>query len=213
VPEGREFKAIQIGGPSGGCIPKEHWDLPIDFDSLWEAGAMMGSGGMIVMDNTTCMVDVAKYFLDFLIDESCGKCIPCRLGLQRLRELLGEFSAGRGSLEDLEELDSLAHAVRDGSLCALGGSAPNPVLATLRYFRDEYEAHILHRKCPAAVCKELITYSINPELCNGCTACARECPQGAITGTKKEPHTLDASLCIKCGACHEVCKFGAVAVA
>ena len=212
VPEGREFKAIQVGGPSGGCIPKEHWDLPIDFDSLWEAGAMMGSGGMIVMDNSTCMVDVAKYFLDFLIDESCGKCIPCRLGLQRMRALLEEFSAGKGSLEDLEELNSLAQAVKDGSLCALGGSAPNPVLSTLQYFREEYEAHILQKKCPAAVCKELITYSINPELCNGCTACARECPQGAITGTKKEPHSLDASLCIKCGVCHEVCKFGAVEV-
>ena len=213
VPENREFKAIQIGGPSGGCIPKEHWDLPIDFDSLREAGAMMGSGGMIVMDNSTCMVDVAKFFLDFLIDESCGKCIPCRLGLKRMRELLEEFSTGQGSLADLDELESLSEAVKDGSLCALGGSAPNPVLTTLRYFRDEYEAHILHQKCPAAVCKELITYTINPELCNGCTACAQECPQGAITGTKKEPHTLNASLCIKCGACFEACKFGAVAVA
>jgi len=212
VPESREFKAIQIGGPSGGCIPREEWQLPIDFDSLWEAGAMMGSGGMIVMDNSTCMVDVAKFFLDFLIDESCGKCIPCRLGLKRMRELLEEFSAGKGSLADLEELQSLSEAVKDGSLCALGGSAPNPVLTTLRYFREEYEAHILHQKCPAGVCKELITYAINPELCNGCTACVAECPQGAITGTKKEPHQLNASLCIKCGACFEVCKFGAVAV-
>ncbi len=213
VPAAREFKAIQIGGPSGGCIPREHWDLPIDFDSLWDAGAIMGSGGMIVMDSSTCMVDVAKFFLDFLIDESCGKCIPCRLGLKRMRELLEEFSAGKGSLADLDELESLSEAVKDGSLCALGGSAPNPVLTTLRYFRDEYEAHILHQKCPAAVCKELIAYTINPELCNGCTACVGECPQGAITGTKKEPHTLNASLCIKCGACFEVCKFGAVAVA
>ena len=213
VPKSKEFKAVQIGGPSGGCIPREHWDLPIDFDSLWEAGAMMGSGGMIVMDNSTCMVDLAKYFLDFLMDESCGKCIPCRLGLKRMREHLEEFSSGKGSLEDLEELLSLSEAVKEGSLCALGGSAPNPVLTTLRYFRDEYEAHILHRKCPAAVCKELITYTINPELCNGCTACVRECPQGAITGTKKEPHTLNGSLCIKCGACLEVCKFEAVAVA
>lgn len=212
VPENREFKAIQIGGPSGGCIPKELWDLPIDFDSLWDAGAMMGSGGMIVMDNSTCMVDVAKFFLDFLIDESCGKCIPCRLGLKRMREILEEFSTGKGSLADLEELQSLAEAVKDGSLCALGGSAPNPVLTTLRYFRNEYEAHILERKCPAAVCKELITYTINPELCNGCTACVRECPQGAITGEKKEPHRLNAALCIKCGACFEVCKFGAVEV-
>jgi NADH:ubiquinone oxidoreductase subunit F (NADH-binding)/NAD-dependent dihydropyrimidine dehydrogenase PreA subunit/(2Fe-2S) ferredoxin len=213
VPENREFKAIQIGGPSGGCIPKEQWGLPIDFDSLWDAGAIMGSGGMIVMDNSTCMVDVAKFFLDFLIDESCGKCIPCRLGLKRMRELLEEFSTGKGSLEDLTELESLSEAVKDGALCALGGSAPNPVLTTLRYFRDEYEAHILQGKCPAAVCKDLIAYSINPELCNGCTACVGECPQGAITGTKKEPQTLNTSLCIKCGACHEVCKFGAVAVA
>jgi NADH:ubiquinone oxidoreductase subunit F (NADH-binding)/(2Fe-2S) ferredoxin len=212
VPETKEFKAIQIGGPSGGCIPKELWDLPIDFDSLWDAGAMMGSGGMIVMDNSTCMVDVAKFFLDFLIDESCGKCIPCRLGLKRMREILEEISTGRGSLADLEELQSLSEAVKDGSLCALGGSAPNPVLTTLRYFRNEYEAHILERRCPAAVCKELITYTINPELCNGCTACVRECPQGAITGEKKEPHRLNAALCIKCGACFEVCKFGAVEV-
>jgi NADH:ubiquinone oxidoreductase subunit F (NADH-binding)/(2Fe-2S) ferredoxin/Pyruvate/2-oxoacid:ferredoxin oxidoreductase delta subunit len=213
VPENREFKAIQIGGPSGGCIPKEQWDLPIDFDSLREAGAIMGSGGMIVMDNSTCMVDVAKFFLDFLIDESCGKCIPCRLGLKRMREILEEFSTGRGSLADLDELESLSQAVKDGSLCALGGSAPNPVLTTLRYFRQEYEAHILEHRCPAAVCKALITYTINPELCNGCTACQAECPQNAITGEKKKPHSLDPSLCIKCGACFEVCKFGAVAVA
>jgi NADH:ubiquinone oxidoreductase subunit F (NADH-binding) len=212
VAESKKFKAIQIGGPSGGCIPQEHWDLPIDFDSLWDAGAMMGSGGMIVMDNSTCMVDVAKFFLDFLIDESCGKCVPCRLGLKRMREVLEEFSTGRGSLKDLEELQSLSEAVKDGSLCALGGSAPNPVLTTLRYFRDEYESHILQHRCPATVCKDLITYSINPELCNGCTACANECPQEAITGVKKEPHQLNAALCIKCGACYEVCKFEAVEV-
>jgi NADH:ubiquinone oxidoreductase subunit F (NADH-binding)/(2Fe-2S) ferredoxin len=212
VPESKEFKAIQIGGPSGGCIPKELWDLPIDFDSLWDAGAMMGSGGMIVMDNSTCMVDVAKFFLDFLIDESCGKCIPCRLGLKRLRDMLEEFSSGKGLASDIKDLDSLSAAVKDGSLCALGGSAPNPVLSTLRYFRGEYEAHILEHKCPAAVCKDLITYSITEELCNGCTACARECPQGAITGAKKEPHHLNPALCIKCGACYEACKFGAVAV-
>ncbi|MBM4283786.1 MAG: 4Fe-4S dicluster domain-containing protein [Deltaproteobacteria bacterium] len=212
VPEAREFKAIQIGGPSGGCIPRELWDLPIDFDSLWDAGAMMGSGGMIVMDNSTCMVDVAKFFLDFLIDESCGKCIPCRLGLKRMRDILEEFSSGKGSLADLEELQSLSEAVQDGALCGLGSSGPNPVLTTLRYFRDEYEAHILGRRCPAGVCKDLITYAINQELCNGCMACVRECPQGAITGEKKQPHQLDATLCIKCGACFEVCKFGAVEV-
>ena len=212
VPEPKEFKAIQIGGPSGGCIPQGQWDLPIDFDSLWDAGAMMGSGGMIVMDNSTCMVDVAKFFLDFLIDESCGKCVPCRLGLKRMREVLEEFSTGKGSVQDLEELQSLSEAVKDGSLCALGGSAPNPVLTTLRYFRDEYESHIFQHRCPAAVCKDLITYTINQELCNGCTACTNECPQEAITGIKKEPHQLNSALCIKCGACYEVCKFGAVAV-
>jgi NADH:ubiquinone oxidoreductase subunit F (NADH-binding)/Pyruvate/2-oxoacid:ferredoxin oxidoreductase delta subunit/(2Fe-2S) ferredoxin len=212
VPESKEFKAIQIGGPAGGCIPQELWNLPIDFDSLRDAGAMMGSGGMIVMDNSTCMVDVAKFFLDFLIDESCGKCIPCRLGLKRMREVLEEFSAGKGSTRDLDELESLSEAVKDGSLCALGGSAPNPVLTTLRYFREEYESHILSHKCPAAVCKDLITYVIQPERCNGCTACANECPQGAITGNKKEPHRLNPALCIRCGACFEVCKFGAVEV-
>jgi len=212
IPGGKEFKAVQTGGPSGGCIPQHFLDLPVDYDSLQEVGSIMGSGGMIVMDNSTCMVDVAKFFLDFLIDESCGKCIPCRLGLKRMREILEEISTGRGSLADLEELQSLSEAVKDGSLCALGGSAPNPVLTALRYFRNEYEAHILERRCPAAVCKELITYTINPELCNGCTACVRECPQGAITGEKKEPHRLNAALCIKCGACFEVCKFGAVEV-
>jgi NADP-reducing hydrogenase subunit HndC len=212
IPGGHEFKAVQTGGPSGGCIPKEMWDLPIDFDSLWKAGAMMGSGGMIVMDQSTCMVDLAKYFIAFLMDESCGKCTPCRLGLKRMYAMLDEFSQGKGTMADLEELASLAQAVQDASLCALGGSAPNPVLTTLRYFRDEYEAHILEKKCPAKVCRELITYSINPENCTGCTLCARECPAGAISGIKKEAHQIDASLCIKCGACADACKFGAVEV-
>jgi NADP-reducing hydrogenase subunit HndC len=212
IPGGHEFKAVQTGGPSGGCIPKEMWDLPIDFDSLWKAGAMMGSGGMIVMDQSTCMVDLAKYFIAFLMDESCGKCTPCRLGLKRMYAMLDEFSQGKGTMADLEELASLAQAVQDASLCALGGSAPNPVLTTIRYFRDEYEAHILEKKCPAKVCRELITYSINQENCTGCTLCARECPAGAISGVKKEAHQIDASLCIKCGACTDVCKFGAVEV-
>lgn len=212
IPGGGEFKAIQTGGPSGGCIPKDRWDLPIDFDSLWEAGSMMGSGGMIVMDHSTCMVDVAKYFIEFLMDESCGKCTPCRLGLKRMHAMLEDFSHGRGAPAELDELASLAQAIQDGSLCALGGSAPNPVLSTIRYFRDEYEAHILERRCPAKVCKDLITYRINPELCNGCTLCARECPAGAITGVKKQAHSLEPSLCIKCGACAESCKEGAVEV-
>jgi NADP-reducing hydrogenase subunit HndC len=212
IPGGREFKAVQTGGPSGGCIPKNKWDLPIDFDSLWKAGSMMGSGGMIVMDQSTCMVDVSKYFLDFLMDESCGKCVPCRLGLKRMHAMLERFSKGEGALEELDELISLAEAVRDGSLCALGGSAPNPVLSTLRYFRDEYEAHIRDGRCPAKVCKDLISFSINPELCNGCMLCTKQCPVGAVSGEKKKPHAIDASLCIKCGACAEVCKFGAVEV-
>jgi NADP-reducing hydrogenase subunit HndC len=173
---------------------------------------MMGSGGMIVMDQSTCMVDLAKYFIAFLMDESCGKCTPCRLGLKRMYAMLDEFSQGKGTMADLEELASLAQAVQDASLCALGGSAPNPVLTTIRYFRDEYEAHILEKKCPAKVCRELITYRINPENCTGCTLCARECPAGAISGVKKEAHQIDASLCIKCGACADACKFGAVEV-
>jgi len=212
VPGDREFKAVQTGGPSGGCIPKEKWDLPIDFDSLWEAGSIMGSGGMIVMDQSTCMVDVAKYFLDFLMDESCGKCTPCRLGLKRMHAMLEEFSRGQGTLEDLDELTSLAQAVQDASLCALGGSAPNPVLTTLRYFREEYEAHILKKQCPAKVCRDLITFTVNPELCSGCTLCARECPAGAIAGAKKEAHRINPALCIKCGACAEACKFGAIEI-
>jgi NADP-reducing hydrogenase subunit HndC len=212
VPEGNQFKAIQTGGPSGGCIPKEQLDLSIDYDSLIQAGAIMGSGGMIVMDQGTCMVDMAKYFLDFLMDESCGKCVPCRLGVERMHEMLDDFSKGRGTIEELDELESLALAVKDGAFCALGGTAPNPVLSTIRHFRHEYEAHILKKRCPAKVCKELITYSINVEACNGCTLCAKECPAGAISGRKKLPHRIDSSLCVKCGACAEACKFGAVEV-
>ncbi|MBU4277637.1 MAG: NADH-quinone oxidoreductase subunit NuoF [Proteobacteria bacterium] len=212
VPGSDHFKAVQTGGPSGGCLPWQDADLPVDFDSLIAAGSMMGSGGMIVMDDRDCMVDVAKYFLGFLEEESCGKCFPCRLGVPRLRETLNRFSKGQGTVEDIDDLYSLAEAIKAGSLCALGGTAPNAVLSTLRYFRDEYEAHILEHRCPAGVCKDLITYSIDPEVCTGCRACARACPQNAVTGEKKKPHTIDESLCIRCGMCFESCKFGAVQV-
>ncbi len=212
VPGQDHFKAVQTGGPSGGCIPHELGHTPVDFDSLTKAGSMMGSGGMIVMDDRDCVVDVARYFLRFLEDESCGKCLPCRLGLKSMLQFLDAFARGEGLVEDIEELESLARAVQDGSLCALGGSAPNPVLTTLRYFREEYEAHILREKCPAGVCKDLITYRIDPEACTGCGTCARSCPQQCITGEKKKPHTIDETRCIRCGMCMESCKFGAVTV-
>jgi NADH:ubiquinone oxidoreductase subunit F (NADH-binding) len=212
VPGGEPFKAVQTGGPSGGCLPYELKDTPVDFDSLTKAGSMMGSGGMIVMDKRDCVVDVARYFLRFLEEESCGKCIPCRLGLTRMREMLDDFSRGQGTEEDLAELKSLARAIKDGSLCALGGSAPNPVLTTIRYFKDEYLAHIKEKRCPAGVCKDLITYRIDQEKCTGCMACARACPQGAISGKKKKPHAINESECIRCGICLESCKFEAVTV-
>ncbi len=212
VPGGKPFKAVQTGGPSGGCIPYKLKDTPVDYDSLTAAGSMMGSGGMIVMDERDCMVDVALYFLNFLEEESCGKCIPCRLGLTRMKEFLELFSKGEGTEEDIEELLSLAAAIQDGSLCALGGSAPNPVITTIRYFREEYLAHIKDGKCPAGVCKELITYQIDQDKCTGCMSCARMCPQDAISGKKKKPHTIDESKCIRCGICLETCKFGAVMV-
>lgn len=212
VPNGQEFKAIQTGGPSGGCVPKNEWNMPLDFDSLLSAGSMMGSGGMIVMDQSTCMVDMAKHFIDFLMDESCGKCVPCRLGLKRMHTMLDQFTKGRGSMQDLDELISLSEAVKDGALCALGGSAPTPVLSTIRYFRDEYEAHIMGKRCPAKVCKDLITFSVKDELCSGCAKCVNECPAGAISGEKDKPHRIDTSLCVKCGACAEICEFGAVEV-
>lgn len=212
VPGGDDFKAVQTGGPSGGCVPYELADTPVDFDSLAKVGSMMGSGGMIIMDKRDCVVDIARYFTHFLEEESCGKCLPCRLGLKRMGEMLDDFRAGRGSEKDLEDIQSLARAIQDGSLCALGGSAPNPVLTTLRYFRDEYLAHINEQRCPAGVCKDLITFTIDAEACTGCMTCARACPQGAITGKKKKPHVLDESLCIRCGVCLESCKFGAVLV-
>ncbi len=209
VPQGKKFKAVQTGGPSGGCIPERLLDLPVDYEALTEAGSMMGSGGMIVMDEDTCMVDVAKYFLEFLEGESCGKCVPCREGVRRARQVLSRITAGEGNQGDIELLEDLALTLQDGALCALGSSAANPVISTLSYFRDEYEAHIRDKRCPAGVCPDLIEYYIDPEACTGCTLCARKCPNEAIFGEKKQPHRIDTEKCIKCGACIEVCKFGA----
>ncbi len=208
---GAKIKAVQTGGPSGGCIPAEMFDLTIDYDSLSAAGSIMGSGGMIVMDENTCMVDVAKYFMNFLKDESCGKCFTCRKGTQRMHEILDDVTKGRGTVERLDLLEELANTVKDTTMCGLGQTASNPVLSTLRYFRDEYEEHVVKGKCRAGVCKELITYSINEE-CNGCTACARACPEDAITGEKKERHIIDQVKCIKCGACKNACKFEAIEI-
>ncbi len=212
IPKGRKFKAVQTGGPSGGCIPEKYIDMPVDFDELAKIGSMMGSGGMIVMDERTCMVDVAKYFLKFLEDESCGKCVPCREGIKQMRIILDRICQGKGKEEDIDTLEWMSQAIKDGSLCALGGSAPNPVLTTLMYFKDEYEAHIKEKKCPAGVCKELISYLIDKELCTGCHACVRACPTKAAAGEKKAPHFIDKDKCIKCGACFEVCKFDAVKI-
>jgi NADH-quinone oxidoreductase subunit F len=207
---GRKFKAVQTGGPSGGVIPESLLDLPVDFDRLTEVGSMMGSGGMIVMDDRTCMVDVARYFVNFLTEESCGKCVPCREGVKRMKEIIDRIAEGKGKRGDLELLEEMGGAIADGSLCGLGQSAPNPVLSSIKYFREEWEAHIKKRKCPAGVCKELITYSIDPEKCTGCMACIKPCPEQCITGERKKPHVLDASKCIKCGACFDVCKYDAV---
>lgn len=210
IPNGKKFKAAQTGGPSGGCIPAELIDTPIDYDNLLAIGTMMGSGGLIVMDEDTCMVDIAKFFLEFTVDESCGKCTPCRVGTKRLLELLEKITDGRGEMEDLDRIEELAQFIKANSLCGLGQTAPNPVLSTMRYFRDEYIAHIVDKKCPAGVCKSLLQYNIDPVKCRGCTLCARVCPAGAITGTVKNPHVIDQSKCIKCGACMEKCKFGAI---
>lgn len=209
---GKKFKAVQTGGPSGGCLTEKHLDTPIDYDNLVAAGSMMGSGGMIVMDEDDCMVDVAKYFLDFTVEESCGKCNPCRIGNKRLHELLDKITKGNGVKEDVERLINLSNVIKDTSLCQLGGSSPNPVLATIEHFRHEYDAHIHDKKCPSGVCKALMVYSIVEENCVGCTACARACPVGAITGERKQLHVIDPALCIKCGACEERCKFNAVIV-
>ena len=212
IPKGRKFKAVQTGGPSGGCIPEQYLDVPVDFDELTKLGSMMGSGGLIVMDDRTCMVDIARYFTQFLEDESCGKCTPCREGVHQMRLILDRICAGEGKEEDIDTLEWLGQGIADGSLCALGGSAPAPVLSTIRYFRDEYEAHIKDHKCPAGVCKSLITFLIDEEACTGCKLCIKPCPTDAITGEKKEVHILDQEKCIQCGACYEVCKFDAVIV-
>jgi NADH:ubiquinone oxidoreductase subunit F (NADH-binding)/(2Fe-2S) ferredoxin len=212
VPRKKKFKAVQTGGPSGGCIPEKYLDLGVDFDELTKVGSMMGSGGMIVMDQDTCMVDVARYFLDFLKEESCGQCNPCREGIKRMLEILTDICEGNGKDGDIELLEELGAMVQKFSLCGLGTSAPNPVLTTILYFRDEYEAHIKDKKCRAGVCKNLFYYEIDEEACNGCTLCAKKCPQDAITGEKKEPHKLDNEKCIKCGICYDVCKFDAILI-
>ena len=210
IPNGKKFKAAQTGGPSGGCIPAEHLDVPIDYDNLKKIGSMMGSGGLIIMDEDTCMVDIAKFFLEFTVDESCGKCTPCRIGTRRMLEILEKITKGQATMEDLDKLEELCYHLQSSSLCALGQTAPNPVLSTLRYFRDEYIAHIVDKKCPAGVCKELLQYKIDPDKCKGCTLCARTCPADAIIGSVREVHMIDSEKCLKCGACIEKCRFGAI---
>ncbi len=213
IKDGKKFKAVQTGGPSGGCIPADMLDLTIDFDTLTKAGSMMGSGGMIVMDEDTCMVDVARYFLEFTQEESCGKCVPCRVGTRQLVEILTRITQGKGEEADIKRLQNLAKTIKSGSLCGLGQTAPNPVLTTLRYFENEYEAHINQKSCPALVCKDLIVYHIDPKKCVGCLLCLKNCPVDAISGERKQVHVIDQGLCIKCGACLDVCppKVSAVA--
>ncbi len=210
IPNGKQFKAAQTGGPSGGCIPAHLIDTPIDYDSLISIGSMMGSGGLIVMDEDTCMVDIAKFFLEFTVDESCGKCAPCRIGTKRLLEILEKITSGKGTLEDIDKLEELCYSIKDSAFCGLGQTAPNPILSTLKYFRDEYIAHVVDKKCPAGVCKALLSYVIEPDKCKGCSLCAKKCPVGAISGEIKNPFTIDTEKCIKCGVCMDSCKFGAI---
>jgi len=208
----KKFKAVQLGGPSGGCIPAELGDTIVDYDSVNATGAIMGSGGMVVMDESTCMIDLAKFFLNFTQEESCGKCTFCRLGTKRMLEMLERITEGKGEDGDIEKLENLAHQIKNNSLCGLGQTAPNPVLTTLKYFRHEYEAHIYDKKCPAKVCKPLLTYTIDPEKCTGCTVCAVKCPTNAIDGSRKQIHFINQEICIHCGECYNVCKFEAVMV-
>lgn len=217
IPNGKKFKAAQTGGPSGGCIPTEHFDIPIDYDNLIGIGSMMGSGGLIVMDEDNCMVDIAKFFLEFTVDESCGKCTPCRIGTKRMHEILDKITKGKGTLEDLDKLEELCYHIKSNSLCGLGQTAPNPVLSTLRYFRDEYIAHVVDKKCPAGVCKDLLSFEIDKDKCFGCSMCAKQCPAEAISvtdytapGKKKPAYTIDKDKCVKCGACIATCKFKAI---
>ena len=210
IPGGKKFKAAQTGGPSGGCIPAEHLDTPIDYDSLTKLGSMMGSGGMIVMDEDTCMVDLARFFLDFTVDESCGKCPPCRIGTKRMHEILVRITEGKGELEDLEKLEVLAKNIQASALCGLGQSAPNPVLSTMKYFRDEYVAHVVDKKCPAGVCKSMVKFIIDTDVCKRCSICKKGCPTGAISGDKNTPFVIDQDKCVKCGICMEKCPFKSI---
>ena len=212
IPDDKAFKAAQMGGPSGGCVPAEFLDLPIDYDSVQKVGAIMGSGGLVVMDDRTCMVDMARFFLEFTQDESCGKCVPCRVGTRHMVDTLTRICAGEGEPGDTDELERLATVIKTGSLCGLGQTAPNPVLTTIRYFRDEYEAHVNEKRCPAGVCKNLITYSIDEDTCKGCRLCVKACKVDAITGEKQEVHAIDTTKCIRCGLCMDVCRFGSVSV-